>query len=202
MLKKFKDMIVPQDLVPEEFPEITWDSESLDESVETVFRYVVREAEKTWRFYYDRRRTKRLFSLILRQMTIISLFLAGIIPVLGEIYKIGNDPFINPTWASVALVVGGLFGTLDKFGGFSTGRARFLVTGQKIFQDLETFRLEWEKSKLEREGGKTDKSQAVELINRCKDFHQGIRNTMKNEIEQWKKEYQASLSQKTGILKG
>ncbi len=56
MLKKLKRFAMPEDLTPDDFPELEWKTGNLEDSVEKVFRYVVNEAEKAWRCYYDRRR--------------------------------------------------------------------------------------------------------------------------------------------------
>ncbi len=199
MLRHLKGFVMPEDLTPDDFPEIEWKTDNLEESVEKVFRYVVNEAGKSWRFYYDRRKSKRLMGQVIRLAMIVAGSVAVIIPILGEIYKTGDVPSIPPGWASIALAVAAFFGAMDKFGDFSGGRARYLVTGQKIYRDLEMFRFKWEESKLEREGKALDMATARHLVGECRIFHENVSETIRQEISQWKKAFKKSLSDKAGL---
>ena len=201
MLRVIKEAFIPSDLVPDNFPEIQWNHDNLEESVEKIFQYVVNEAKKSWEFYYCRRKKDRLLGFFCRLSARIAAAIAGIIPILGEIYKIKDVPMINPGYASIALAAAAFFLALDKLGGFTSGRVRFLIAGQSIFQKLELFRIEWEKGKLERGQDKIDKAQALILLDQCRDFHKAIRNTINEEIDQWSKQYQAALSEKAGLNK-
>lgn len=202
MLEKIKKFIIPEDLVPDAFPEIEWNAENLEKSVEKIFQYVVNEAEKSWRFYYERRKTKRLLGLIFRLAMIIAGSLAVIIPIFGEIYNTNGVPCISPSWASIALAAAAFFGAVDKLGDFSGARARYLVTQRKIFRDLDSFRIDWEKARLEREGKTLDMETAGQLIGECKAFHEHVGGTIKEEIGKWEATYKKALEGKPDQQKG
>jgi low affinity Fe/Cu permease len=58
---------------------------------------------------------------------------AGVLPVLSQILDAGSSGIvIQPAWATVALAIAAALIVLDRFFGFSSAWARYMVTGQAI----------------------------------------------------------------------
>jgi low affinity Fe/Cu permease len=54
---------------------------------------------------------------------------AGVLPVLSQIFGAGSSVKIQPAWAAVALAIAVSLVALDRFFGFSSAWARYMATG-------------------------------------------------------------------------
>lgn len=198
MYEKIKRLFLRGDLIPGSFPKTEWNGDNLEEPVEEIYHYVVNEAEKSWKFYYNRRKSKRIFGFLFRLGMIIAGSMAAAIPILGAMYSSAEgEPWINPGWASVALAIAAFLGAVDKLGDFSGSRARYLVTGRKIIRDLDKFRFKWAQSRIKLKSKDIDAATALKLVGKCMIFHEHIDNTIKQEIDEWMRLFKKSLSDKS-----
>src|SRR5512132_2212921 len=111
------------------YPQLKWGSaEEVGASVDELFRYSVRHAENAIGWYVDHKKPKRALGMILRAGAIISVSVAGILPLLTQIFIEKGKPVIQPAWASVALAVGLALVGLDRFFGFSSSWMRYTQT--------------------------------------------------------------------------
>jgi SMODS and SLOG-associating 2TM effector domain 2 len=164
-------------------------------SLQALADYVAHEAESAIRWYLRKKDSKRRWAQGLRFLAIFATALAGLIPLLAEIFETDGRPDIPPAWASVALLVAAACIGLDRFFGYSTAWMRFLTTEMEIRHALHDFLLDWEGSRAAREG-KSDPGpeQAAAGLRRCKEFLAKINGILKAEMDTWVTEFSAAIA--------
>ncbi len=172
---------------------LDWSSEKRMESVEKVYRYVTDHALSAMDWYLSKKNTKRRWARFLRVWAIIFTALAGLLPVLSQIYNKGSKVAIDPAWATVLLLIAVTFVGLDHFFGFSNSWMRFISAELKIKTNYESFQLNWQIKLAALEGETPSAEQAVELLNMCRDFLETINNILLEEMEEWKRDFKAAL---------
>ena len=133
-----------KDLVAGSLEDLSWAPDERMSSLEKVFKYVSGEAQQAIVWYLRKKDPKRKGARFLRFGAIIATTMAGLIPLLAEIFKVNGQPQISPAWASVALILAVALIGLDRFFGFSTAWMRFLTTEIQIRTALQAFQLDWE----------------------------------------------------------
>jgi len=123
---------------------LSWTPDERMDSLEKVFRHVSGEAYHAIVWYLDKKRPKRIGARALRLGAIVGTTVAGIMPLLAQIYTINGQPRIALAWSSVALVLAVALIGLDRFFGLSSAWMRFLTTEIQIRNTLQTFQLDWE----------------------------------------------------------
>ena len=94
------------DLTPRAFPtDLNWTEQEATDSLEKLYRFANDECERAINWYFDKKRSKRIAGYACRLGAIIAATIAGVIPILGEIYKTNNVPGLSPAWATVAIAV-------------------------------------------------------------------------------------------------
>ena len=164
-------------------------------SIEKVFKYVSGEAQRAIVWYLNKKDPKRKGARFLRFGAIVATTMAGLIPLLAEIFKVNGQPQVSPAWASVALVLAVALIGLDRFFGFSTAWMRFLTTEMQIRTALQAFQLDWEIHRAAWKGTAPTDEQLQEMLARCKAFLGQVNTFLEHEMAAWIQEFQASLQQ-------
>jgi SMODS and SLOG-associating 2TM effector domain 2 len=129
----------------ERLPELKWGSAvEVRESLESLFAHSVNHAEKAIQWYIDHKGRKKVGGMALRAGAIVCLAVAGILPLLTQIFVEEGSPIIAPAWASVALALGLALVGLDRFFGFSSSWMRYTQTQLRLEGLLGAFTFEWE----------------------------------------------------------
>ena len=183
------------DLVLKDFPEdLEWGDGKAPANLEAVFAYVNLQCDSAVSWYYAKKRSKRILGYMLRLFAIISIAVAGVIPVVGEIYENNEIPIISPAWATVALAVGALLITVDRFGGYTTGWVRFVRTAQALTALKSKYQIEWEKSRAAtQESEETAKYQ--DQFTLCHDYLSRVNAIVQTETDEWAREFQSVLTE-------
>jgi hypothetical protein len=184
-----------EDLRPSEFPELSWTSDDVGTSLGRLYDYVTDQAERARTWYFGKRQWKKIGGYGFRAGAIVSIAAAGLIPILGEIFETGGVPYINPGWATVAVAIGALFVAIDKFAGFTSGWVRYILAGQQLARMEESFRFDWESSKLAWAGAKPSVEQAVAALAQCKGFLEDVNRVVEEETKLWATEFQSALKE-------
>jgi low affinity Fe/Cu permease len=183
------------DIRPIDLDSLYWRPENAPQSLDAVYKYVTGSASQAIDWYLAAKRSKKRWAQRLRVGALIMVAVAGVLPVLSQIFGAGSSVVIQPAWASVALAIAVALIALDRFFGFSSAWARCMATGQAITAALNQFRLDWQqsKSKLSVDG------LTQESINHLLDLAKALVKTMddliKAETSQWVKEFQETLTQ-------
>lgn len=184
----------PKDLTPNEFPKIVWEQGKLAEPLEQLFACVVKEANDAIAWYNIRRKPKQYGGQILRVGALIFAAVAGLVPVLGEIFQHNERPGIPPGWATVALAIAGLLVLLDRFWGFTSAWVRFLLAQQELGEELRRFEFDWAKDKISWSGTEPNILQATAMIISSKTFIMQVHAIVRRETNLWASEFQNAIT--------
>jgi len=180
----------PEDLTPNEFPKIAWQSGKLAEPLGQLFDCVLKEANDSIAWYGFRRKPKQFGGQILRVGAIIFAAIAGLVPVVGEIFQDNGRLIIAPGWATVALAIAGLLVLLDRFWGFTSAWVRFMLSQQELGETLRKFQFDWEEAKISWDGPEPTIKQAAAMIVSCKTFMMEVHAIVRRETNLWASEIQ------------
>lgn len=176
-------------------PELSWERELAKDSAQKLSDYAVCEAQLAIHWYLSKKRSKKIGAQFLRLFAIVAAAFAGLIPLLAQIAPYNHIPQIAPAWASVALVLAATAVGLDRFFGFSSAWMRFLVTEMQIRSALHDFLFDWEFHRVRLEGTTPDRENVQAMIQRCKEFLGQINDILKNEMDEWVKEFRQNLAE-------
>src|SRR5260370_685432 len=120
---------------------------------------------------------------------------AGILPILSQIFTASNYVTIQPAWASVALAIAVSLVALDRFFGFSSAWARYMGTGQAISAALNQFRLDWQKSSRQLPTENPTQESIDHLLDLAKTLAEKTDDLIQAETVQWVKEFRETLTE-------
>jgi low affinity Fe/Cu permease len=184
-----------QDIRATELGSLDWTTEHASESLRTVYHHVIDAASEGIRWYQAARRPKRKWARWLRVGAIIMVAIAGVLPVLSQIFGAGGSVVIQPAWATVALAIAVALIALDRFFGFSSAWARYIATGQAISAALNQFMLDWQQSVC----GLPMEGLTQEHINHpldlAKKFLAKTDDLIQAETSQWVSEFRETLTE-------
>lgn len=162
---------------------------------------LVAKAQEAMAWYEGRQRTKKRGARLVRSAAILFGALTAIIPSLismmpERILLLGNEVAsvrLGPiaTISGVASATAILF---DRFYGFSASWGRYIVTFQRIQQDLEDFRIGWRKQilKLNSNLPPTDE-QIFAVYDFLAAFSKSVNDAVRTETEAWLMEFRGSI---------
>ncbi len=182
------------DLLPRAFPkDLNWSPTESSTSLESIYDFVNTECERAIGWYYDRKKIKKFLGYTFRIAAILTVAIAGVIPILGEIYEEDDIPYVSPAWATVSLATAALFVALDRLGGYTSGWVRYVRTAQKLTSLQGNFRLDWEEYRLSRDDNSIDSEAAKSSIKLCKEFLEAVNSEIQAETNVWAQEFQQAL---------
>ncbi len=188
MEKTFK-----KDLQSVQLGNLDWTPEKRMESLKSVYQYVTDHAVSAMHWYLIKKNNKRFWARFLRVWAIILTALAGLIPVLSQLYTKGGKAIIHPAWATVFLLIAATFLALDRFFGFTNSWIRFISAELKIKTHYEDFQLSWQIKLVALEGKVPSIEQTIELLNFCREFLNKVNDILLEEMEEWKQNFKAAL---------
>ena len=182
-----------KDLVFQDFPkDLEWHTENRWNSLEQLCEFVNYECEKAINWYYASKRIKSRMGYFLRAASIIAIAIAGMIPIVGEIYEQSDgSPIISPAWATIALATAALCVALDRFGGYTSGWVRYVRTAQRLTILQADFRLDWEEYRFR--CPQLTAAETQEGILLCRAFLRDVNVEVQNETTAWAQEFQQAL---------
>lgn len=184
-----------QDIRPADLGSLDWTPEHARESLDLIYKNVTDSASQAIDWYLTARRSKKRWAQRLRVGAIIMVAVAGVLPVLSQIFSTGTSVQIQPAWASVALATAVALVALDRFFGFSSAWARYMATGQAISAGLNQFRLDWQQSNCQLPVNGLTQESIDHLLGLAKTLVRMTDNLIQGETTQWVKEFQETLTQ-------
>ena len=182
------------DLLPQSFPQdLNWSDIESYKSLQSVYNFVNTECERAISWYYDRKNIKKFLGYTFRLGAILTGAIAGIIPILGEIFDNYGISYLSPAWATVSLAIATLFVALDRLGGYTSGWVRYVRTAQKLTTLQGNFQLDWEEFRLSKNEHNIDFAIAQDGIQLCKEFLDAVNSEVQNETNIWAQEFQQAL---------
>lgn len=184
-----------QDIRPSELGSLDWRPEHARQSLDVIYQHAVGAASQAISWYFTARRPKRRWAQLLRVGAIIMVAVAGILPVLSQIFRAGSFVEIQPAWASVALAIAVALVALDRFFGFSSAWARYMATGQAISAALNQFRLDWQKFSCQLPMDGLNQESIDHLLNLAETLVKKTDDLVQAETFQWVKEFRETLTE-------
>lgn len=183
------------DIKPQDFDSLSWDPAEGAASLTVAYEKVQEHAQSAINWYLKSRRPKRLCGRVARLGAIGCTFIAGVLPIIMQIYTVdGKTPF-EPAWASVALAVAALLVLLDRFFGCSSAWMRFIITEHDIRRLLHEFQFDWETEKAAWQTTSPSSEQVQRMMGRCKTFIGQVDAAIEKETATWVAEFQDALKQ-------
>jgi hypothetical protein len=184
------------DLKPGHFPEdLKWSQNEATTSLELLYQFVNNECDRATGWYLVKKKTMKILGYIFRVGSILALALAGVIPILGEIFEKGDVPGLSPAWSTLFLAIAGVFLSLDRFGGYTSGWIRYIRTAMALNRLQANFRIDWESQRLLLQGGQTDSATVSQAIQKCQDFLAQVNSIVGAETDEWAKDFQKVLAE-------
>jgi hypothetical protein len=184
------------DLKPGSFPDdLKWTENGATASLEMLYQFVNDECDRATKWYFDKKKTMKFLGYVFRVGSILALSIAGVIPILGEIYEKGDVPGLSPAWATFALAVAGVLIFLDRFGGYTSGWIRYIRTAQTLSRLQSDFRIEWESKKLTLQSSQTDSATVDLAIQQIRYFLAQVNSIVGAETDEWAKDFQKVLAE-------
>lgn len=184
-----------KDVKPSRLDSLDWTPEHARQSLDVVYQYAVDAAQQAIDWYLLGRRSKKQWAQRLRVGAIIMVAVAGILPVLAQIFDAGNSVVIQPAWASVALGIAVALIALDRFFGFSNAWARYITTEQAISASLNQFMLDWQLVNYQLPVSEIPQEKIDHLLGLAKGLAKKTDDLMQAETLQWVKEFKEILTQ-------
>ena len=179
-----------RDVQPEPSNVLDWSPEHRRESIHTVYQRAEKHALEAINWYLLSKRQKKFWAQLLRLGTIGLTALAGLLPIISEIYK-----FSSPAWASIVLGLAGVALAVDKFCGYSTAWMRFIAAEHQIRQSLHEFQMDYELEQAGWDDAHPSVEQTQKILSRCKTFLFQVDAIIRQETDQWLAEFQDALKQ-------
>jgi SMODS and SLOG-associating 2TM effector domain 2 len=181
------------DLSPGRFPaDLEWTQADAAASLEKLYEFAVGECDRAIRWYLAAKNTKRLVGWTFRLGALVTFTLAGIIPIVCEIY---SERKISPAWATLALAVSAFLIAGDKLGGHTSGWVRYIQTGQRLTRLQTNFQAQWEQQRARLATGPLDTAAIARGIERCRSFLSKVHEAIRAETDQWAREFQKALAE-------
>lgn len=179
---------------------ITWDVDDPRASLAQLHDYVVGEALRSEAWYWNKKSPKARWSRTIQFSVIVLAALGGLFPIIVKLEvfqhlsasatgKIDSGLWASFFIGSAAAVLG-----LDRFFGFSSGWARYVLTGTNIRRTLEEYRMDWALM-MAQLGSSPSPDQVSELANRAKEFRLAVEGLVFKETQDWVTEFQNNMAQ-------
>lgn len=186
---------ISQDIRSAELASLDWRPERARQSLDVIYDHVVGVAAEAARWYRGARRSKKRWAQRLRVGAIIMVAVAGVLPVLSQIFGAGGSVTIQPAWAAVALGAAVALVALDRFFGFSSAWARYMATDQAITAALNQFRLDWQQSICLLPVDALTQERIDHLLDLAKTLVRKTDDLIQAETSQWISEFRETLTE-------
>lgn len=181
-------------------PELEWNGGDQGSSLDGIIEYGRFLATEAHQWYVNEKRRKRFYAKGLRFFAILLTALAGIIPILTDVWvRDGGEAMIHPALASVFLAVAGTLVLYDRFFGFSTGWIRYTQSMMEIRVALNLFDINISKAKLNpaeipsEGGGERAPSRAETVLQECSRLIESVNQAIQEETNRWDTEFRDAL---------
>lgn len=186
---------ISQDLRPADLASLDWTPKHARQSADVIYQHVVEDASRSITWYLVARRSKKRWAQRLRVAAIVMVSVAGVLPVLSQIFNDTSSVIIQPAWSSVALAIAVALVALDRFFGFSSAWARYMATGQAISAALNEFRFDWQQASSQFVAGEPTQDDIKTILDLVKAFTRKTDELIQAETMQWVSEFRETLTE-------
>jgi hypothetical protein len=142
-VKLTRSIKLGNDLLPATSSELFWDEDHRRQSLDVVYKRAEDHATSAINWYLHAKRSKKNCAQYLRLGTIGSSAVAGLLPLLSQIYQ-NQLSSLSPAWTTIALGIAGVLMAIDKYFGCSNAWMRYITTEHHIRQALHEFQMDYD----------------------------------------------------------
>ena len=183
------------DLQPAISTELHWDEEHRRHSLDAVYKRAEDHALNAIDWYLHAKRSKKNCAQFLRIGMIGSSAIAGLLPLLSQIYQ-DQLSSLSPAWTTIALGVAGILMAIDKYFGCTNAWMRFIATEHRIRQALHEFHMDYDLEQSKWTDNLPTSEQAQTMLSCCKVFISQVDTFILQETNEWLVEFQNAIKQK------
>jgi hypothetical protein len=183
------------DLLPATSSELSWDEEHRRHSLDVVYKRAEDHALNAIDWYLHAKRSKKNCAQFLRIGMIGSSAIAGLLPLLSQIFQ-NQLSSLSPAWTTIALGVAGVLMAIDKYFGCTNAWVRFIATEHRIRQALHEFQMDYDLEQAGWMDNLPSSEQAQVMLSRCKVFISQVDTLILQETNEWLVEFQNAVKQK------
>jgi len=183
------------DLQPAISTELHWDEEHRRHSLDAVYKRAEDHALNAIDWYLHAKRSKKNCAQFLRIGMIGSSAIAGLLPLLSQIYQ-SQLSSLSPAWTTIALGVAGVLMAIDKYFGCTNAWMRFIATEHRIRQALHEFQMDYDLEQSKWTDNLPTSEQAQTMLSCCKVFISQVDTFILQETNEWLVEFQNAIKQK------
>ena len=183
------------DLQPSMSSELHWDEEHRRHSLDVVYKRAEDHALSAIDWYLHAKRSKKNCAQFLRIGMIGSSAVAGLLPLLSQIYQ-DQLSSLSPAWTTIAIGVAGVLMAIDKYFGCSNAWMRFIATEHRIRLALHEFQMDYDFEQSKWMDNLPSSEQAQAMLSRCKAFISQVDTLILQETNEWLVEFQNAVKQK------
>ena len=175
--------------------ELHWDDDHRRQSLNIVYKRAEDHALSAINWYLLAKRSKKNCAQSLRIGMIGSSAIAGLLPLLSQIYQ-QQLSSLSPAWTTIALGLAGVLMAVDKYFGCSTAWMRYIATEHRIRQSLHEFQMDYDMEQSKWTDNLPDSEQAQTMLGICKQFISNVDTIILQETNEWLVEFQNAVKQK------
>ena len=175
--------------------ELHWDDDHRRQSLDIVYKRAEDHALSAISWYLHAKRSKKNCAQSLRIGMIGSSAIAGLLPLLSQIYQ-NQLSSLSPAWTTIALGVAGVLMAIDKYFGCSTAWMRYIATEHRIRQSLHEFQMDYDMEQSKWTDNFPNSEQAQTMLCICKAFISQVDTIILQETNEWLVEFQNAAKQK------
>ena len=183
------------DLQPATSIELHWDEEHRRHSLDAVYKRAEDHALNAIDWYLHAKRSKKNCAQFLRIGMIGSSAIAGLLPLLSQIYQ-SQLSSLSPAWTTIALGVAGVLMAIDKYFGCTNAWMRFIAAEHRIRQALHEFQMDYDLEQSKWADNIPTSEQAQTMLSCCKVFISQVDTLILQETNEWLVEFQNAIKQK------
>lgn len=182
------------DLVPGSFPEMGDWSTHGEENAEKMFDFARAKCQSAIVWYFSKKKMKRVLGYWFRGAPIVFIAIAGVIPVLHEIFENAQGEWTNPAWSTIAVAVAALLISWDRFGGFTSGWVRYIRAAQELTTLQTDYCIKWEASRLAGISAEDPNEHLQSQVDLCSDYLRAVDEVIKTETDKWAHEFRVAIA--------
>lgn len=175
---------------------LSWDdykNKSPEQALPLIYARASNTAEKECNWYWNSIKTKRRISVFLRLLTLVSLILGTLLPILSSLYSTPEFRLQLTQCGVAALALGGLLQVADRVFGWSSGWLRYVTTVTAMENLTRKFELEWA-GYLITKIGNIDNNDMKQLFDLAKSYEENMVKLQSDETDKWVAEFNTGMA--------
>jgi len=188
-----------------------WNGADVLASLDGLFTDVLAEARRSEQWYWRSKGSKALWSRTIKWGVVVLTGLGAVVPVAVSLRLfpwltvylhsvVSSTSFDSGLFSSLLIGCAAALLGFDRAWGFSTGWARYVLTGTAIRNAAEEFRMDWTMLSAQLASPPTTE-QLTAMIQRAKAFRMTVEALVLKETQDWATEFQSNLAQMEKDLK-